>query len=600
MKFHKILLSGLLFLYVLLTCGNSCLIAPNPGTQMGGFPVTSQGETLFAGVVIAGPYAIPGQYVSGTWESDDSGAAGSIAPFGVTTDDNGNAFVNDGRVYANWATTIYWFGAGCNGYNLMNGYVYDVNPLIGINWLCQTPQPDENDNTSTHFVLPGSIPSTITSYGDFSTTYGDPVLRIYGSGTNPKPVSTVTASSVVPGSSATFAFPTQSNGSPLVEGFYALANSNVASGGNLVSVNSSYLAVGGTTALTTPYAVDVAPLTFVIQNCNFGNCSSTTSYQPLPMVTLYNPGQVNWDGLTSFVGSEPIAVKAYGSGSGTETIQEGGEQETIITATGPAYALVANFGSCTESVVQILYGSGNGSPVAGMSTVHTIGVGSQPMAITLNSAQTMAYVASYGNGSLAEISLSTEKVTRTATGVTGAQSVAIDPSGSYVWVGGTNSLYKVNLSTFEVVGTYPVSGQVTSLAASNAQNELVYTLVQNCCSDSSSYSANELSLSSMTSKGTHASASASPYAAYTMHGTLPSAATLPQATVVSAQFSNGMGASATPTGFVVYDLVSHKQIMTGTTLTPVRGIAADPNSRFAYFTLPDSNEYISVPLESGQ
>ena len=65
---------------------------------------------------------------------------------------------------------------------------------------------------------------------------------------------------------------------------------------------------------------------------------------------------------------------------------------------------------------------------------------------------------------------------------------------------------------------------------------------------------------------------------------------------MSARFSNGMGASSTPTGFVIYDLISHQQIMTGTTPTPVR-IASDPDSMFAYFTLPDSNEYIAVPLE---
>jgi len=177
--------------------------------------------------------------------------------------------------------------------------------------------------------------------------------------------------------------------------------------------------------------------------------------------------------------------------------------------------------------------------------------------------------------------------------------VAMGPGGSYVWVGGANYLYKVSLSTFAVVSSVPVAGTVTSLAASNAQNELVYTLVQNCCSASSTYAANELLLRNLSTPGTYAHAAASAYAAYTMNGTLPSAAALPQATsVVSARFSNGMAASATPTGFVIYDVISHQQIMTGTTPTPVRGIASDPDSMFAYFTLPDSNEYIAVPLES--
>jgi hypothetical protein len=175
----------------------------------------------------------------------------------------------------------------------------------------------------------------------------------------------------------------------------------------------------------------------------------------------------------------------------------------------------------------------------------------------------------------------------------------MDPSGSYVWVGGSNYLYKISLSTFAVVTSVAVSGSVTSLAASNVQNELVYTLVQNCCSSSSTYAANELLLSNLSTPGTYAHASAAPYAPYTMNGDIPSAAVLPQVTnVVSARFSNGMGASSTPTGFVIYDLVSHQQLMTGNTPTPVRGIASDPDAMFAYFTLPDSNEYISVPLES--
>lgn len=220
------------------------------------------------------------------------------------------------------------------------------------------------------------------------------------------------------------------------------------------------------------------------------------------------------------------------------------------------------------------------------------------MAIALNSAATMAYVANYGSGTLSEIDLSTSAVSRTATGLGGALSVAMDPSGSYVWVGGTNYLYKVSLSTFAVVSSVSVSGSVTSLAASNTQNELVYTLVQNCCTASSTYAANELLLSNLSMPGTYAHAAATPFAPYTMSGTLPSAAVLPQASsVVSARFSNGMGASATPTGFVIYDLISHAQIMAGATPTPVRGIASDPNSMFAYFTLPDSNEYIAVPLE---
>lgn len=301
------------------------------------------------------------------------------------------------------------------------------------------------------------------------------------------------------------------------------------------------------------------------------------------LTQYYADNVVSYTGAVIPVGSEPVAIKTWGSYLGEVT-----KGDIHFYTRGPSNAIVANSGSSSVSIVSF---STN-------ADVANIEVGAQPMALTLNSAATYAYVASLGSGTLAEINLSTETVTRTATGLSGALSVAMDPSGSYVWVGGANYLYEVSLSSFAVVQSVPVSGSVTSLAASNAQNELVYTLVQNCCSASSIYTANELLLSNLSTPGTYAHAAASPYASYTMNGTLPTAAALPQATgVVSARFSNGMAASATPTGFVIYDVISHQQIMTGNTPTPVRGIASDPDCMFAYFTLPDSNEYVAVPLE---
>jgi DNA-binding beta-propeller fold protein YncE len=218
------------------------------------------------------------------------------------------------------------------------------------------------------------------------------------------------------------------------------------------------------------------------------------------------------------------------------------------------------------------------------------------MAVALNSGATKAYVANYGSGTLSEVDLSSLTVSRTATIGTASQSVAMDPSGSAVWVGGANYLKKVDTGTFAVTATVPVVGAVTSIAASKGQNELAYTLVNGCCSGASSYAANEMRVSDFSNQGNHASSTASPYAAYTMNGTLPTPAVIPSATQVSAQFGNAFAASATPTGFVIYELVGHQVIMTGTTATPVRGIASDPNNWVAYFAVPDSNQLISVPL----
>jgi YVTN family beta-propeller protein len=426
------------------------------------------------------------------------------------------------------------------------------------------------------------------SYGNFSTTYGEPQLRVYVGGVSPGFVSSASASGVVSGSSATFPFPTQSNGSPLAQGFYALVNEDSGAGGIPVWVNSSYLAVGGSTTLSSAFGVDAGDVTGLTCVVVSGKPSCRTLVPTTaPAFTQYYSGDITYKGKTITVGSEPVAVRLYGSYTSETTVGS-----TTTTTTGPAYAIVANSGSSSVSIVSF---STN-------TDVANIAVGAQPMALTLNSAPataTYAYVASYGNSSLAEVDLATKAITRTVTGLSGALSVAMDPSGSYVWVGGNNYLYKVSLSTFTVAGNVPVSGSVTSLATSSAQNELVYTVVQNCCTSSSTYAANELALANLSNPGTYAHAAATPYAPYTMNGTLPSAAVLPQASaVVSANFSNGMGASATPTGFVIYDLITHQQIMTGNTPTPVRGIASDPDCMFAYFTLPDSNEYIAVPLES--
>jgi YVTN family beta-propeller protein len=589
MKTSKIISTVLLALCVLATCGDSCW-----PVQQGspGFPVDSDYIAIAPDGTVLGGGGVPGQAMSGIWLSDNSGATGSVYSFNVLTDQDGTAMVTNGRINANWSSQIIW-EPPCGQVTSGSQIFTDVT-AIGFGFTCILEIGVEGPNTSTHFVLPGATPSTITSYGDFSTTYGSPQLRVYIGAATPGFVSSVSASSEVPGSSATFPFPTQSNGSPLAEGFYALVNTNVASGGGLVFVDPSYLAVGGTTVLANAFGADAGDVTVSSWSCTPGTggekclpgtTQSSSTTIPTPIFTQYYASQVSYNGHTYAVGSEPVAVREYGS----STVISPDLYYDRVTTTQPANAIVANMGSGNVSLLNLV----------GKTVLATVAVGSQPIAIAVNSAGSMAYVANYGSGTLSEINLSTYSVSRTATVGTGPMSVAMDPSGSYVWVGGTNYLDQVSLSSFAVVDSVPVSGTVTSLAASNAQNELVYTLVQNCCSASSTYAANELLLSNLSTPGTYAHAAATPYASYTMNGTLPSAAALPQATsVVSARFSNGMAASATPTGFVIYDVVSHQQLMTGNTPTPVRGIASDPDSMYAYFTLPDSNEYIVVPLES--
>jgi len=373
---------------------------------------------------------------------------------------------------------------------------------------------------------------------------------------------------------------------------YMFAVKNLTGSGQFKVIDATHFSIGGTTALAGAFGIDAGDIVVTSFTCEPpsggpgkcvpGTTSTSKTRTPIPILSEYYLNQVSYNGHTFAVGSEPVAIKEYG----TSTVTNPNLYYERVTTVQPANAIVVNLGSASVTILDLV----------GNRILANVAVGSQPIAVAVNSGASSAYVVNYGSGTLSEVSLSTYAVTRTATIGSQPQSVAIDPSGSYVWVGGPNYLKEVSLSTFGVIATQPVTGTVTSLAASNAQNELVYTLVANCCSNSSTYSAHDLALSSMTSPGSYAQATASPYSTYTMNGTLPSAANIPHATTVSTNFGNGIAASATPTGFVIFDVVSHKQIMSGNTPTPVRGIASDPNNWVAYFTLPDSNEYIAVPL----
>ena len=134
MKIVKMVWAALLALCVFLACGfDGCTVAPQPGTPAGGFPVTTRSVLVdSSGNPITTGQPVPGMPVTGIWLSDGTGAAGSVEYFNVTTDFNGNSFVNGGRVYANWSSTIGWTNPQCTG---NSGYFW-VDPIVGIPWVC--------------------------------------------------------------------------------------------------------------------------------------------------------------------------------------------------------------------------------------------------------------------------------------------------------------------------------------------------------------------------------------------------------------------------------------------------------------------------------
>lgn len=243
---------------------------PQPGTPAGGFPVSTNIVTVDSDGNIESTGGLPYTEVSGNWVS--GGTGGSVTSFGVSapflTDENGNGFVSSGIANADWTTTVGWPSEGCPAFLGANTGATFVDPIDGIKWLCIVYQDTEEDNTSTHYALSGSAPSTITAYGDFTTTYGTPGLRVYVGGSSPSLVNVMSATSTETGSSAVFPFPSKSGGSALAEGFYGLVSTSVNSAGNGVSIGApSYLAIGGATTLSGVFGVDAGDIVVTTTTC---------------------------------------------------------------------------------------------------------------------------------------------------------------------------------------------------------------------------------------------------------------------------------------------------------------------------------------------
>jgi hypothetical protein len=270
------------------------------------------------------------------------------------------------------------------------------------------------------------------------------------------------------------------------------------------------------------------------------------------------------------------------------------EHCTTRATTYPHKALVANAGSGTVSVVTITAGlTGNGGTLA---VTNTIGVGTQPVAIAIKQDEKKAYIANYGSSSLSEIDLSAMVQLRSANVGSSPSTVAMDPSGTSVWVGGLNFVEKVDLGTFTVTNTFPVTGQVNSLAIASGQNAFVYTMLAN---NNSSFLMQHASMSTGAILHTDYAYSIpvnSLYAQAIANAQSPPAWIMAGGPLVSANYGNRYVVEGTPTGFVVVDLQTNLEMLRGTTTSAVRGIATDPSQNLIYLTEPDSNGLLSVPM----
>jgi YVTN family beta-propeller protein len=599
-------LSTLSAIAAMVACGGS--YSSGPACTGGGFTVhvgDVNANGLYSGDAAAGQAY--GNFVSG------SGYTGCVGSFGSASD-----FLNTPYTVANGYAPAAWSGAWKAWCTNQSG-----NDPGGLSWEIEVQLGDPTNpngggpenllgtcNTAaaeSFFQLSGSLPSTLTIPGSgLSTTYGYPVLGVSSVKANGLVSEEESFSVASGGTSATFNFPANSSGSTLAPGLYAYILKNWTASGVLTDVGADALAIGTSTTLASPYGVDAINRSTFTEVCTEATkpeapvrgersqaicepppdglrqscgpvCTSSSTSTILPLVTLLNSAELNYSGSNITVGTQPTAVKAYHNAS---TIHGTPGTGVYTDVTQPTLALVANSGSNTVSVVSLY-------PTAAVTA--TISVGTQPVAILIDSTGTYAYVANLGSATVSQINLSSNTVSGTVAVGSTPTSLALDPSGTAFWVGGLNYISKVNTSNLSIATTYTVSGQVTSLSVSSGQNDYVYTIV-----------------SGSTFQGAHAALTKGvPHTDYevgigdsvkpAVAGSLPTWLNI-GGPLVSASYGNRYIVEGTPTGFAVLDPEVDKVMMQGTTAAPIVGIAVDPQNGTAYATETNANTLLSIPL----
>jgi YVTN family beta-propeller protein len=431
-----------------------------------------------------------------------------------------------------------------------------------------------------------AIPATITIQASgLTTSQGMPKLTV--TDVKEAQVAQVTATSVATdGSSASFPFPKQSNGSALPSGVYGFNVANQTAPGALVEQAANFFSLGTlSTSFTTPYGVDALNS---VSTSSLNGVPGPTYLAPYAIATFSSTNMISTDTrdiYTVGVGTQPVAIKGYGiytvggCGRGTGNCSHNSK---------PRFAIVANSGSGTVSIVDLVL----------RTVLATITVGSQPVSIILNNTPakaTKAYVANLGSGNVSEIDLAHNTQSRTVTVGSSPAALVMDPAGASFWVGGNGYVSQVDIASFTVSSNFPVSGQVTSLLVSSGQNVFVYTVVDTNKSNFMVQTAKFKTGALMNTEYQTNFSQSSKYAETAAAGGLPGWL-MSSGALVSSSYGNRYYAAGTPTGYVVVDLQTNTQMLQGSTASPVRGIATDPVQGTIYVAAPESNSFITVPL----
>ncbi len=377
------------------------------------------------------------------------------------------------KYFYQWDTidNATWYEYRVPQYPLANYYQYPYSGTFRATFYTYGALP----SASTRFAIVGSLPSTLTltSEAPLTTNYGMPLLYVYDkTGTV---TTTATATSVdSSGTQAISPFP-----SALSQNAYSLAlvnqtNSGVGyspAGTNLLTIASSQTIAGN------PFGVGAQFISTTWQSSDTddpygdGTCAgervlnSGTYSNPFPVVTQYSLNQVNNGGTTIPVGANPTAIALYDSQYSPDYEQYGPCHSYETATTQMARAIVANSGSNTVSILDIVNNV----------VLSTITVGNQPVALAVTSDGSTAYVANYGGSTVTKVNLTTN--TTVTTIAVGGQptSVALTAAG-VLWVGGGGFLTEINTQTMSVIATESTSGRtIAGLGLSDAENELIAT-----------------------------------------------------------------------------------------------------------------------------
>jgi YVTN family beta-propeller protein len=571
-------------------------------------------QTMECSVTGLGKICTPvaGAFVSGEFVSPEDaygppvGNVYSFASPDPGTNFNGTYGVPNAALPGEWVTAVNFNAFNLNAFPWCDPAIGDANLLstfVTDTWTCiitgQIPPVP-----SPTIVYADSLPSTITVNAPsqaLSTAYGMPTLTLFQE-TSASYVNTIPATSVS-GNSATFPFPKQANGAALAPTIYAFQLWDGTKAGGPTNLGFGYLPVA-TRDMTkeTPYGVSAFDSTLSSYNCYISSASPTEtcsnsgvlSSTPGYAVTLATPDQVCVNSVCGATGITPVAVSTFGV---TTTAGTPGGSCDINPYTGYwACSIATPETSAPSKVITANYGSSNVSILSlpGMTPVATVPVGGGPVSVLISPDQTKAFVANYNSASISEIDLSSNTVIATLAVGSGPSALTLDPSNSYFWIGGDGYVSKVAISTFTVVSTVPISGQITALGISAAQNRWVYTTVS---ADRTSFAVADAAITTaspvINSEANLATAN-SDFIIVRLPGAPPP--WVGTSIVISSSLGNGIAVTTTPAGFAVTDIVNHTNLISATTASPVRGIATDASQSIAYLTEPESNTILTVPI----